>query len=600
MFSQEGLRTLNSPTGFRHFNLSEITRAINDGAGCPSCFLIARSIEEKMDAKWPGDTSLTFRNRQAVDKAGNVVCPPFHVLEGFFTPDVDNIVMRVFPYAKKDDPMARLIPRRPFKRDVKTQKVLSKAKQHYEGCKRAHRACKFARDTVLPSRVLDVGTSANPSLRLFINDAEQHGEYLALSYCWGGDQKVLLRRRTLTEMSTQDGIQEDTLQQSVRDAVKVTRMLGFRYLWVDAFCIIQDCKKDQQKEIGRMATIYKNAAITIAAGTAQRAKDGFLKQAGAYLPDERVVVNGATGKGTVYLRSGPYEPKHTLDKRGWVLQEYMLSSRLLIFSEYELLWQCKELELQSVVGGDEALEYLQPLEGLPWTSFKEDNAGLYGHDDGEKLYLWKTVVEQYTRRLLTNADDRLDALRGITRELEVLWEDSNYFGLWEKWFVELLAWYKPKGAGTKEEESQRSDRAPSWSWASLSRQVMYTERFIKKDAKVKGWDTLGTRSPRHVLLHCRMLNADDVGQDEIDEDGDFISGGCDEFPDLHEEAFRDEVKERETQVLFLGVVMRNFRELGIGLVVIHVGNGFYQRVGLAQFEDIIAWEGVEHQEIKLK
>ncbi|KAI8293161.1 hypothetical protein K4K59_005883 [Colletotrichum sp. SAR11_240] len=529
-----------------------------------------------------------------------MVFPPFHVLEGFFTTDIDKIVIRVYPYAKQDDLMARLIPRRPLRRNVKAKKVLIKAKRHYEQCKRAHKACKFARDTVLPSRVLDVGAVGDSYLRLFINDADEHGEYLALSYCWGGEQEVCLRTRTLKDMSKENGIQVETLQQSVKDAIEVTRMLGYRYLWVDAFCIIQDCKKDQQKEIGKMATIYKNAAITIAAGTAQRAKDGFLKQAGEYLPDERVVVDGATGKGTVYLRSGPYEPKHILDKRGWVLQEYMLSSRLLIFSEYELLWQCKELELQSVVGGDEALEYLQPLEGLPWTSFKEDNAGLYGHDDGEKLYLWKTVVEQYTRRLLTNADDRLDALRGITRELEVLWEDSNYFGLWEKWFVELLAWYKPKGIGTKEEELQRSGRAPSWSWASLSRQVMYTETFIKRDAKVKGWDTLGTRSPRHVILTCRVLNADDVGQNEVDEDGDVISGGCDEFPDLHEKAFRDELRDKETRVLFLGVAMRDLRELGIGLVVIHVGNGFYQRVGLAQFKDVIAWEGAGYQEIKLK
>ncbi|KAJ0273321.1 hypothetical protein COL940_009948 [Colletotrichum noveboracense] len=340
-------------------------------------------------------------------------------------------------------------------------------------------------------------------------------------------------------MSTQNGIQVDTLQKSVKDAVKVTRKLGFKYLWVDAFCIIQDCDRDKEKEVGRMATIYKNAAITIAAGTAERASDGFLGQRSTYIPE-------------------------------------------------------------SVVGGDGVLEYLQPLEGLPWTSFNEDNAGLFGSDDEEKMYLWKTIVWQYTRRLLTNADDRLNALRGITRELEVLWEDSNFFGLWKKWFVELLAWYKSIDADVGEEESQRSDRAPSWSWASLSRQVKYTEMFIKEDAKVKGWDTLGTRVPRHAVLECRMMTADDLGADQTDEDGDIISGGCDKLPDLKKDASEKEVQGREIHVLLLGTIFRDRRKLGVGLMVVNAGNGFYQRVGMAELEDLDAWEGVGHQEINLK
>ncbi|KAF0328443.1 heterokaryon incompatibility protein [Colletotrichum asianum] len=511
---------------------------------------------------------------------------------------------------REGDPMAALISRRPLKREVKTQTVLSKARQLYDECKNAkdddakrHEGCKFSRNTVLPSRVLDVGTIEEPSLQLFVNETEKRGEYIALSYCWGGKQKVLLRRHTLTEMSTQAGIQEETLQQSVKDAVKVTRKLGFRYLWVDAFCIIQDCDRDKEKEVGRMATIYKNAAITIAAGTAERARDGFLGQRGTYIPEVSIAVDGSKGKGpkgTVYLRSRPHVPKHTLDERGWVLQEFMLSSRLLIFSEYELLWQCKGFGLQSVVGGDDALEYLQPLEGLPWTSFNEDNAGLFGSDDEEKIYLWKTVVWQYTRRSLSDPNDRLNALRGITRELEVLWEDSNFFGLWRKWFIELLAWYKPLDADVEEEESQRSDRVPSWSWASLSRQVKYTEMFIKEDAKVKGWDTLGTRVPRHAVLECRMMKADDLGADQRDKDGDIISGGCDKLPDVDEDAFEKEIQGRELQVLLLGTIFRGSRKLGIGLMVVNAGNGFYQRVGMAELEDLDVWERVGYQEINLK
>lgn len=149
-----------------------------------------------------------------------------------------------------------------------------------------------------------------------------------------------------------------------------------------------------------------------APGTAEKAADGFLDAKGTYVPEDMAVVHTADGRGTVYLDSGVHEPTHTLDSRGWVLLEFLLSSRLLIFSEYELLWPCKQIDLRGVDNGGGGLEYLQLLQGIPWASFNEDNAGLYGSCDEEKKYVWKLVVEQYTRRRLSDAGDKLNALRG--------------------------------------------------------------------------------------------------------------------------------------------------------------------------------------------
>lgn len=68
-----------------------------------------------------------------------------------------------------------------------------------------------------------------------------------------------------------------TLPKTIQDAIKVTQKLGLRYLWVDAFCIVQDSPKDLAKEIDAMGTTYNQATITIAAIGAASVEDGFLQ-----------------------------------------------------------------------------------------------------------------------------------------------------------------------------------------------------------------------------------------------------------------------------------------------------------------------------------
>ncbi|EFQ35379.1 heterokaryon incompatibility protein [Colletotrichum graminicola M1.001] len=493
------------------------------------------------------------------------------------------------------NPAAGVIRRRPLQRDVQSKRVLSAARGLYKACKESHKLCRYARDTVLPSRVLDLGTTEAPTLRLYVNNTEEHGEYVALSYCWGGNQRGLLRKRTLSNM--ENGIRLENLQLTVRDAIEATRKLVFRYLWVDALCIIQDCDMDKDKEIAKMAMIYKNAAVTIAAGTAKRATDGFLHMKRTYLPKDKFdVPMPGGGKGTVHLRSEAHVPEHALDERGWVLQEFLLSSRMLIFSEYELLWQCKEVELRGVLGT--GLEYLQPQENLPWSVFDEETESIFGDEDLEKRYIWRTIVEQYTLRQLGFKDDRLSALKGITRELETLWRDSNRFGLWTKWFVELLAWSKRGCDGDDEtRETSREGRAPTWSWASVNGRVRFTQMFEREDAVFQQVTLLEARVSRRVVLKCRIVAEDQVDAAifEDDESGKARVEMCYDMDDSI-----DEVGNRSLSFLLLGTIREDGRRLGVAIMVVEVLGGLFQRVGLAVFENTNIWNDSQYRSITLQ
>lgn len=99
--------------------------------------------------------------------------------------------------------------------------------------------------------------------------------YVALSYCWGGDQPHKTTRESLAK---HDGTLDlYRLPATIQDACKVTHGLGFSYLWVDSLCIVQDDENEKQKEIANMELIYSNATVTISASRASSCTNGFLQ-----------------------------------------------------------------------------------------------------------------------------------------------------------------------------------------------------------------------------------------------------------------------------------------------------------------------------------
>lgn len=131
------------------------------------------------------------------------------------------------------------------------------------------------------------------------------------------------------------------LPKTIVDAVVASRQMGIRYLWVDAFCIIQDSVEDKINEIGAMGDIYNKCTLTIAAVSASAVAEGFLK------PKEKVIARLPYTLGDVV---GQVEVSHqkvvdlwqeTMFTRGWCLQEYLLSPRILLFTDTEVMWSCQ-------------------------------------------------------------------------------------------------------------------------------------------------------------------------------------------------------------------------------------------------------------------
>ncbi|KAF2629949.1 HET-domain-containing protein, partial [Macroventuria anomochaeta] len=200
-------------------------------------------------------------------------------------------------------------------------------------CKTLHRSlCKQKNNMVRPWRLIDCNTSP-PSLVL----APQSGPYLALSYTWGSKGYKYSTSSTDAVISCPP--------KTISDAITVTRELGYRFLWVDGYCIDQDGEEEKHTQIDIMDKIYGGAELTIVAaagsdndyglpGVSTNRQADQLQESGpvVHLGDIQIVrIDGSPRKS---IQSG------TWATRAWTYQEAILSQRLLYFTDREIYFEC--------------------------------------------------------------------------------------------------------------------------------------------------------------------------------------------------------------------------------------------------------------------
>lgn len=196
----------------------------------------------------------------------------------------------------------------------------------------------------MPTRLIEIlYMRGKRVLRLRETSSEKPEPYAALSYCWGGEQRVCTTNKTVHRHLTR--INSADLPATVRDAILVTEKLGLRWIWIDSFCILQDDEYDKAVEIGLMPLIYNQATVTIAASRAFHVNEGLLQS--RYTGDSpetmfqlrRTHPNGDVEP--VIFRSPVETITEPLDLRAWALQERYLSPRILEYGSYQTQWSCR-------------------------------------------------------------------------------------------------------------------------------------------------------------------------------------------------------------------------------------------------------------------
>lgn len=303
-------------------------------------------------------------------------------------------------------------------------------------------------------------------------------EYAALSYVWGTS--------TQDQVPTTRNVSLPTLPKTIEDSIKISKGLFFRYLWIDKYCIDQSNKREKHQQIQQMDRIYSHAELTIIAAAGQDSDCGLpgVSTAGQRSPQRYLRIGNS-----VIVKMLPHVSDSLLrskwSSRGWTYQEEVLSNRLLIFTDDQVLYECRCMhcsesmilplnKMHHFMGGDRGFGWKEKYT-FHW---RVPDGARAKTSTGSPLDIIDHISEYYQREL-SFQEDTLNAMAGIFQLFgKASMKVYNISGIpilpsgWhhapaghlklpplpESSFMTSLLWFHSK-------PGVRRAPFPSWSWA---------------------------------------------------------------------------------------------------------------------------------------
>ncbi|PMD63604.1 HET-domain-containing protein, partial [Hyaloscypha bicolor E] len=368
----------------------------------------------------------------------------------------------------KGSPAARAIAKRPLPCPSDSDAAFNWVKSEIRSCDRTHIPCRFSvdrqaighpDDQILPTRIIDLTENdISGSLRLIETHGQKRGRWAALSHCWGDPKASPLKTTSATLAQHLEEIPLSALPETFLDAIRITRKLGLRYIWIDSICIVQDDERDWLKEASLMGNIYQRAYVTIAASDSPNSLHGcFNRRWYSTLSLQSLELpfyscHGSTGalrrRGTfaASIESDDTGLKDAvLQSRGWITQEWILSRRIIHYRQNHIFWCCRVHGVKDSGQEFEDVIYNWNMSGVSWND----------------------VVERHSDRAFTFAKDKLISLDGLATALKHMVErwrrhfHGEYrFGIWSETLPNCLFWI-PVGIHA----DPHMAHVPTWSWA---------------------------------------------------------------------------------------------------------------------------------------
>lgn len=389
--------------------------------------------------------------------------------------------------------------------DPRSDAALSWAQGHIYDCVHKHDCSDLQSETHgLPTRLVYIsGDDSNDCIRLITDTTSlpSSTRYAALTHCWGEIEPQCLT--TVDNIDTYSkGISWATIPQTFRDALTYTRRLGLEYIWIDSICVIQKNRVDWEKESTRMCDYFSNAFVTLGSTFGVDSTAGFFSERhiqafALYLFD--IIFKGTTLR--LYARRSVGEvvlldafdinrllpvldgSSYPLFMRAWTYQERLVSPRLLLFTKYQLFYECyaeRRLHDSQEMARSRTLKSAYKLL-------------LTGKQLRNQTASWQELVTSFNALRLSFVTDKLPAFAAVAQQYlshQILAnspEQEYLCGLRKSHLHHDLLWtregpLKPHGEQAAYSRSS-SYLAPSWSWASVPQRVEYDQYWLNQSGR---------------------------------------------------------------------------------------------------------------------
>lgn len=362
---------------------------------------------------------------------------------------------------------------------------LMKARSWVHDCAQNHEsACLAVVQLTTGISLIDCDTSK-------IIPAPPGSAYVALSYVWGAPD---------AHPPTSAGLLSSVLPLVIVDAIHVTLGLGFKYLWVDRFCIDQS-SSTKLDQISQMDAIYRNAEVTIVAAAGDGPDYGLPGVSSRQKVDQPLL-----SLKNIDLFPVMRHPHRTIAStrwytRAWTFQEAILSRRVLVFTEDQVYFECGQASCcESAASGLKSHGKLSPeiMFGPNNHGYHEKKIIVNDHRHDNHITPYMSLVGQYTARQMTFDKDSLNALAGIIRSFETsrpLFRQIWGVPYWDcpepqqttDTLVRGLLWDHPEFTGSQDPQKppRRRPTFPSWSWCGWAAEAAYGSANVRRPIQNK-------------------------------------------------------------------------------------------------------------------
>jgi len=367
-----------------------------------------------------------------------------------------------------------------------------------------------------------------------------------------------------------------------------------------------------------MNEYYRNCFLNISASFASNSREGIFSSANSrQWATLLMTVQGHSTthdiNGKIHFRRQSRDIKESpLNQRAWVLQESLLSPRVLWYDADQLRWDCITVCIdEDIPGPFDKKNYRHKLGRLILRNNVKNEDSAF-----DILWCWYCYLNNFVHRRIQFPSDRLPAIAGLAAEVSRRSGFHYKHGLWEEDILGGLRW---NAHGTKI-QLDVSTGIPSWSWASVEgispkgqRLFCYHHKRISdSDAHFMGFsntgdfhsDIPGQAMPRSISLNGRWQllktsNRLPYFETNIDRRSDHpisippksdqIRISLDSWPDLEKSFFE---RLRPDIIYFQlgkwdGSLMPLFKEqcemiYALVLEPLNTGEDQYRRIGIAE------------------